>query len=298
VVVAVAATAVNRADVMQRQGHYPPPPGASETLGLECAGSIAAVGEGVDGWAPGDRVCALLTGGGYAELVAVPAGQVTRTPAGLDDVQAAALPEAACTVWSNVFMLASLRKDELLLVHGGGSGIGTFAVQLAKRAGARVACTVGSDEKAEACRRLGADLVIRYKEQDFVEQTRDFSGGRGADVVLDIMGAAYLERNIDALATEGRLVVIGLQGGAKGELNLSTLMRKRAAILATTLRHRPPAEKAAIMASVAEHVWPLVEDGSVLPIVHQVFPVDEVAAAHALVESGAHIGKVVIALTS
>jgi putative PIG3 family NAD(P)H quinone oxidoreductase len=297
VVIAVAATAVNRADVMQRQGHYPPPAGASEILGLECAGTIASVGEGVEQWQPGDRVCALLSGGGYAERVAVPAGQVAPIPAGLDDVQAAAIPEAACTVWSNVFMLAALQPGELFLVHGGGSGIGTFAIQLAKQVGATVACTVGSAEKGSFCARLGADLVVNYKDQDFVEEVRRFAGdGGGAGVILDNMGAAYLSRNVDALATEGRLVVIGLQGGVKGELNLSTLMGKRGAIIATTLRHRPSDEKSAVMASVREHVWPLVESGAVRPVVHAAFPVAEVSQAHALVDSGAHIGKVVITL--
>jgi putative PIG3 family NAD(P)H quinone oxidoreductase len=297
VVIDVAATAVNRADVMQRQGHYPPPPGTSDVLGLECSGRIASVGEGVEAWQPGDRVCALLSGGGYAEQVAVPAGQVLPIPAGLDDVQAAALPEAAATVWSNVFMLAALQQGELFLVHGGGSGIGTFAIQLAKQGGATVACTVGSRAKGDVCRSLGADLVIDYKEQDFVEEVRSFSDD-GADVILDIVGAAYLGRNVEALARQGRLVVIGLQGGTKGELNLSTLMQKRAAIIATTLRHRPAEEKAAIMASVRDNVWPLVAAGSVRPLVHEVFSVDDVARAHELVDSGTQIGKVVITLSA
>lgn len=297
VVIDVAATAVNRADVMQRQGHYPPPPGTSDVLGLECSGRIASVGEGVEAWQPGDRVCALLSGGGYAEQVAVPAGQVLPIPAGLDDVQAAALPEAAATVWSNVFMLAALQQGELFLVHGGGSGIGTFAIQLAKQGGATVACTVGSRAKGDVCRSLGADLVIDYKEQDFVEEVRSFSDD-GADVILDIVGAAYLGRNVEALARQGRLVVIGLQGGTKGELNLSTLMQKRAAIISTTLRHRPAEEKAAIMASVRDNVWPLVAAGSVRPLVHEVFSVDDVARAHELVDSGTQIGKVVITLSA
>ncbi|MEJ7629546.1 MAG: NAD(P)H-quinone oxidoreductase [Nocardioidaceae bacterium] len=297
VLIRVAATAVNRADVMQRQGSYPPPPGASEILGLECAGVVAALGEGVRGWQVGDRVCALLSGGGYAEQVAVPAGQVLPTPAGLDDSQAAALPEVSCTVWSNVFMVAGLRPGEVFLVHGGGSGIGTMAIQLANQLGATVTCTVGSPEKAAFCRELGADLTIDYRRQDFVDEVRRFVGG-GADVILDNMGAAYLGRNVDLLAHEGRLVVIGLQGGAKAELNLATLLGKRGAVIATALRSRPPAEKSSIVASVRENVWPLVEDGTVRPIVHATFTIDDVVAAHELVDSGAHVGKVVVTTAS
>lgn len=297
VVVAVAATAVNRADVMQRQGHYPPPPGASEYIGLECSGTIESLGEGVEGWQPGDQVCALLSGGGYAERVAVPAGQLLAAPAGMDLVRAAALPEACCTVWSNVFMIAALQPSEVFLVHGGGGGIGTFAIQLAHALGARVTCTVGSAGKGAVCSDLGADLVINYSEQDFVEEVRRFSGERGgADVVLDSLGASYLARNVDALATQGRLVVIGLQGGTKAELNLSALMSKRGAIIATTLRHRPAAEKSAVVSSVRENVWPLIEDASVEPVIHQVFALDDVVDAHRMVDSGAHIGKVVIAV--
>jgi len=293
VVIQVAATAINRADVMQREGNYPPPPGASDILGLECAGVIASVADDVTGWRPGDRVCALLSGGGYAEHVAVPAGQLLPVPAGLDDTQAAALPEVACTVWSNVFMVAALQPGEMFLVHGGGSGIGTMAIQLAKQVGARVACTVGSADKAAFCKELGADLVVNYREQDFVEEVRRFADS-GADVILDNMGAAYLSRNVTALAMEGRLVVIGLQGGARAELDLGALLRKRGAVIATALRSRPAADKAAIVASVRENVWPLVEDGTVRPVVHGVFSMDDVEAAHRLVDSSAHIGKVVI----
>jgi len=293
VVIAVAATAVNRADVMQREGNYPPPPGASEILGLECAGVIASVGEGVTGWRPGDRVCALLSGGGYAERVAVPAGQVLPTPNGLDDAQAAALPEVVCTVWSNVFMVAALQPGEVFLVHGGGSGIGTMAIQLAKQVGARVTCTVGSEDKAAFCRDLGADLAVNYREQDFVDEVRRFAGA-GADVILDNMGAAYLGRNVDLLAHEGRLLVIGLQGGAKAELDLRALLSKRGAVIATTLRSRPLDDKAAIIASVRENVWPLIEDGSVRPVIHATFGIDDVVAAHEMVANGAHIGKVVV----
>lgn len=295
VVVAIAATAVNRADIMQRQGHYPPPPGASDTLGLECAGVVQSVGDGVTEWHVGDRVCALLSGGGYAERVAVPEGQLLPTPPELSDSEAAALPEVAATVWSNVFMVAALQPDEVLLVHGGSSGIGTMAIQLAKQLGARVICTVGSEVKAAFCRDLGADLVITYKDQDFVEEVRRYEPA-GADVILDNMGAVYLGRNIDALAIEGRLIVIGMQGGAKGELDLGALMRKRAAVIATTLRGRPADEKAAIVASVRANVWPLVLDGLVRPIVHATYSIDDVAAAHEMVESSAHIGKVVITL--
>ncbi len=297
VVIQVAATAINRADVMQRQGHYPPPPGASELLGLECSGVVASVGADVEQWRPGDRVCALLSGGGYAEQVAVPAGQLLPVPAGLDEIEAAALPEVACTVWSNVFMIAALQPREVFLVHGGGSGIGTMAIQLAKQLGARVVCTVGSDQKAAFCRDLGADLVVNYREQDFVEEVRRFDDA-GADVILDNMGAAYLGRNVDALATEGRLVVIGLQGGATGELNLGALLSKRGAVIATTLRHRPADEKASIVASVRENVWPLVEDRTVRPVVHATFSLDEVVAAHEMVDGGAHIGKVVISVSA
>lgn len=293
VVIRVAATAVNRADIMQRLGYYPPPSGASEVLGLECSGVIESIGEGVTEWKTGDEVCALLSGGGYAEKVAVPADQLLSVPAGLPLVEAAALPEVACTVWSNVFMLAALQPGELFLVHGGSGGIGTMAIQLAKAVRARVACTVGSSEKAAFCSELGADLVINYREQDFVEEVRRFETA-GVNVILDNMGATYLARNVDALATEGRLVIIGLQGGATGELNLGQLMAKRAAVLATTLRARPAEEKAAIVASVAEHVWPLVADRVVRPIVDNTFGFDDVGAAHERVESSKHIGKVVL----
>jgi putative PIG3 family NAD(P)H quinone oxidoreductase len=293
IVIDVVASAVNRADIMQRMGHYPPPPGASDTLGLEVSGTVSAVADGVDRWSVGDRICALLTAGGYAEKVAVPSGQVLPAPAGVDLRDAAALPEVVCTVWSNVFTLAGLQPDELLLVHGGAGGVGTMAIQLAKALGARVATTVGSDEKARVVRDLGADLVIDYKEQDFVDEVRAFDS-RGADVVLDNMGAVYLPRNVGVLATAGRLVVIGLQGGVKGELNLGALMSKRAAIISTTLRARPANEKAAIVASVEANVWPLISDGTVRPIVHSAFALDDVADAHALVEAGGHIGKVLI----
>ncbi len=294
VLLEVAASAVNRADLMQRAGHYPPPPGAPVWPGLECSGTIVQLGQGVEGWSVGDRACALLAGGGYAELVAVPAGQLLPVPAGVDLVDAAALPEVTCTVWSNVFMLAGLRRSELLLVHGGASGIGTMAIQLAHQLGARVAVTAGSREKLERCRELGADTLIDYTEQDFVAEVLRATDGRGADVVLDNMGAVYLARNVEALATSGRLVIIGLQGGRKAELDLGALMAKRAAILSTSLRSRPVAEKAAIVASVREHVWPLISSGAVHPVIHARFRMDQAAEAHRIVEDYGHVGKVLL----
>jgi putative PIG3 family NAD(P)H quinone oxidoreductase len=294
VVLDVVATAVNRADLLQRQGHYPPPPGASEIIGLECSGRVVAVGADVERWSPGDEVCALLAGGGYAEQVLVPAGQLMPLPPGVDVETAAALPEVACTVWSNVFMVAHLRPEETLLVHGGGGGIGTFAIQLAHALGARVVTTAGSPEKLEVCRSLGADVAVNYREQDFVEEVRAATDGRGADVVLDNMGAKYLGRNVEALAIEGRLVIIGMQGGTKGELDIAALLRKRGAVIATALRSRPVDEKAAICAAVAEHVWPLVGSGDVKPIVAERFPLAEAAAAHRAVEDGTNIGKVLL----
>jgi putative PIG3 family NAD(P)H quinone oxidoreductase len=294
VVLDVVASAVNRADLLQRQGSYPPPEGASEIIGLECSGTVSALGEGVDGWRVGDPVCALLAGGGYAEKVRVPTGQLMPVPDGIDLETAAALPEVACTVWSNVFMLAHLRPEETLLVHGGAGGIGTFAIQLAHALGCTVATTAGSAEKLEACRSLGADILVNYREEDFVERVRAGTDGRGADVILDNMGARYLPRNIDALAPEGRLVVIGMQGGVKGELDLGTLLRKRAAVLATALRARPVEQKAAICAAVVANVWPLVASGDVRPLVHARFPLSEAAAAHEEVEGSRSIGKVLL----
>ena len=290
----VAATAVNRADLLQRQGHYPPPPGASDIIGLECSGTVAALGEGVTGWSVGDEVCALLAGGGYAEQVAVPAGQLMPVPAGVDLVTAAALPEVACTVWSNVFMVAGLRPQEHFLVHGGAGGIGTMAIQLGHALGARVYTTAGSPEKLALCAELGADVRIDYREEDFVDVVRRESDGHGADVILDNMGAKYLGRNVDVLAEQGRLVVIGMQGGTRGELDLGVLLRKRGAVIATALRSRSVEDKAAICAAVAEHVWPLVGEGLVRPIVHASLPMAEAAAAHTLLESGDTVGKVLL----
>ena len=294
VLVRVAAAGVNRADTLQRQGHYPPPPGASDVIGLEVSGTVEALGEGVEDWAPGDEVCALLSGGGYAEYVAVPSGQLLPVPEGVSLADAAALPEVACTVWSNVFMTADLEPGEVLLVHGGSSGIGTMATQLARAYGARVAVTAGSADKLEACRELGADILVNYREEDFVERIREATDGRGADVVLDIIGAKYLGRNLAALATGGRLVIIGMQGGRAAELDIAMLMGKRAAVIGTTLRARPAAEKAAIVAAVAGHVWPLVEDGSVRPVVHSRHPLAEAAAAHREIEESGHVGKILL----
>ena len=296
VLVDVVASAVNRADLLQRAGRYAPPPGASPYPGLECSGRIAAVGSGVEGWTVGDEVCALLSGGGYAEQVAVPAGQLLPVPDGVSLLEAGALPEVVCTVWSNVFMVAGLRPGETLLVHGGASGIGTMAIQLGKAVGARVAVTAGSTAKLERCRELGADVAVSYRDEDFVAAVRAATDGRGADVVLDNMGAAYLARNVDVLATSGRLVVIGLQGGARAELDLGQLLTKRAAVLGTTLRARPAAEKAAIVAAVREHVWPLVASGRVRPVVDRVLALTDAAEAHRVVEAGEHVGKVVLRL--
>jgi putative PIG3 family NAD(P)H quinone oxidoreductase len=294
VVIDVAATAVNRADIVQRQGHYPPPKGASPYLGLECSGLISALGTGVTGWKVGDHVCALLAGGGYAEKVAVPAGQLLPVPDGTSMTAAATLPEVICTVWSNVFMTAALQPGELLLVHGGASGIGTAAIQLARAIDARVAVTAGSDAKLERCRELGASVLVNYRSADFVSAGRDATDGRGADVILDIIGAKYLERNVTALAPSGRLVIIGLQGGRRAELDLGALLPKRAAVIGTTLRGRPPAEKATIVAAVREHVWPLIESGAVRPIVDRAFAITNAAQAHGVVEASEHVGKVVL----
>jgi putative PIG3 family NAD(P)H quinone oxidoreductase len=295
-VVDIVGAGVNRADLMQRMGLYPPPPGAPPYPGLECSGRVAALGEGVDGWALGDEVCALLAGGGYAEKVVVPAGQLLPVPAGVSLADAAGLPEVTCTVHSNVFGSAALRPGETLLVHGGASGIGTMAIQLAREHGARVACTAGTPDKLERCRKIGADLAVNYNTEDFVEAVRDFTGGKGADVILDIVGAAYLEKNVAALATDGRLVVIGMQRGTRAELDLGVLMRKRAAVYATTLRARPAPQKAAIVAAVRDQVWPLIEAGRVRPVIDRVFPLAEAPEAHRLMENGSHFGKILLAV--
>ncbi|NLG23014.1 MAG: NAD(P)H-quinone oxidoreductase [Actinomycetales bacterium] len=294
VLIDVVAAGVNRADVMQRKGFYPPPPGESELPGLEVSGIISRLGEGVEDWQVGDQVCALLAGGGYAEQVAVPVGQVLPVPEGVAVADAAALPEVACTVWSNVFLTANLQPGEVLLVHGGSSGIGTMAIQLGREVGAHVVVTAGSQDKLAACAKLGAEVLVNYREEDFVERVRTATDGHGADVILDVVGAKYLDRNTDLLADNGRLVVIGLQGGAKAELDLRRLLAKRAAVIATSLRARPAAEKATIVAAVREHVWPLVASGRVTPIIHRRFPLEQAAEAHRLIEGSSHIGKILL----
>ena len=290
----VAAAGVNRADVMQRKGFYPPPAGASAYPGLEVSGTIDALGEGVEGWAVGDEVCALLTGGGYAELVAVPATQLLPIPPGVSLQDAAALPEVTCTVWSNVFLTANLQPGEFFLCHGGSSGIGTMAIQVARSLGARVAVTAGSAAKLEACRALGAEILVNYREEDFVEQVRAQTDGHGADVILDNMGAKYLSRNVDALATGGRLVVIGMQGGVKGELDLGVLLSKRGAVHATSLRARPAGEKASIVREVHDHLWPQIAAGAVRPVIQGTHPLADAAAAHRELAESAHIGKILL----
>ena len=294
VVVDVVAAGVNRADVQQRRGFYDPPPGASPLPGLEVSGRISAVGDEVEEWHIGDEVCALLVGGGYAEQVAVPAGQLLPVPEGVSVEDAAALPEVACTVWSNVFLTANIQPGQWLLVHGGSSGIGTMAIQLGKAVGAHVAVTAGTQEKLDFCRELGADIVVNYKDEDFVEKVREGTGGHGADVILDNMGAKYLARNVETLAVSGRLVVIGLMGGRRAELDLGTLLAKRAAVIATTRRARPDTEKATIVAAVREHVWPLVESGVVRPIIHSRHPLEKAAEAHREMEASTHIGKILL----
>lgn len=295
VLVDVTASAVNRADINQRQGSYDPPPGASRYPGLECSGRIAALGPGTEaaGWSVGDPVCALLAGGGYAEQVAVPVGQLLPIPDGVGLAEAAALPEAAATVWSNVFMVGGLQPGETLLVHGGGSGIGTLAIQLAKARGSRVIATAGA-AKLDAVRSFGADAAIDYRAEDFPARVKEETGGAGADVVLDIIGGGYLDQNLRSLATGGRLVVIGLMGGRKAELDLGRMLVKRLSVAATTLRSRPAEEKAGIVAGVAENVWPLVSAGTIRPVVDRSLPIAEAAEAHRIMESSAHVGKILL----
>ncbi|GJF02276.1 NAD(P)H quinone oxidoreductase [Pseudonocardia sp. D17] len=298
VVVDVVAAGVNRADVMQRQGNYPPPPGASDIIGLECSGRISQVGEGVVGLGIGDEVCALLSGGGYAEKVAVPATQVLPLPSGVDLTTAAGLPEVACTVWSNVVDAAGLTSGETFLVQGGSSGIGTHAIQVAKALGARVAATAGAPDRLERCRELGADIVIDYHD-DVAEALLAATDGHGADVILDNMGAKGLANNVTALATDGRLMVIGLQGGVKGELNLAALLTKRASVTALGLRGRPldgPKGKARVVAGVREQVWPMVADGRVRPVVHATVPMREAGEAHRTLEAGGVVGKLLLTI--
>lgn len=294
VLIKVAAAGVNRADLLQRQGFYDPPPGATPVLGLECSGTVAALGDGVTHLQVGNQVCALLGGGGYAEYVAVPAGQVAVVPVGINLIDAAGLMEVGSTVWSNVFMMGKLQPGETLLIHGGSSGIGTMAIQLAKAFGARVAVTAGTAEKLEFCAKLGADITINYREHDFAAALR--AQGVAVDVILDIMGAKYLAANISVLNTAGRLVVIGLQGGIKAELDLNALLRKRAAVMATSLRARPAGEKAAIVESMVGQVWPLLADGTVRPIIHTTFDLAQASAAHQVLEDSTHIGKVLLTM--
>ena len=294
VIVDVAAAAVNRADLLQRQGLYPPPPGAPEWLGLECSGTVTELGPGVTSLSIGDEVCCLLSGGGYAERVAVPAGQTMPIPAGVDLITAAGLPEVACTVWSNLVMVAHLQRGEWLLVHGGGSGIGTMAIQVARALGARVAVTAGSAEKLARCEELGAEVLINYREQDFVEVIAAETGGRGVDVILDNMAARYLERNIASLAPGGRLVIIGMQGGVKAEIDLGTLLRRNGTLHATTLRGRTPEQKAEICTQVERHIWPWIAAGIVKPVVDRVMPMTDAADAHRALEAGDVTGKIVL----
>lgn len=296
VVIAVAAAGVNRPDVLQRLGKYPPPPGASDIPGLEVAGHVAALGEGVAGWSVGDPVCALVAGGGYAELAAVPQEQCLPIPTGLSATQAAAIPETFFTVWTNVFQRGRLQRGETILVHGGTSGIGTTAIQLARAFGAVVLATAGSDAKCEAARALGAAHAFNYRTADWVAEARAATGGRGLDVILDIVGGEYIARNVDLLAVEGRLLQIAFLKTAKAEIDFSIMMRKRAWITGSTLRPRTPAEKGVIARELHQHVWPLLEQGVVAPVIHQVFPLAGAADAHRLMESSTHIGKLVLSL--
>ncbi|HEX4019423.1 MAG TPA: NAD(P)H-quinone oxidoreductase [Frankiaceae bacterium] len=305
VVLDVVATAVNRADLLQRMGFYAPPPGASDILGLECSGRVAAVGGGVE-LSPGQEVCALLAGGGYASKVLVPAGQVMPVPEGVSLIDAAALPETASTVWSNLLSTepdevgtsARLAGGETLLIHGGASGIGTMAIQLARalRPTSRIAVTTGTAVKLERCRELGADITIDYSDQDFVAELREQTGGHGADVVLDNMGAKYLVRNVDVLAPDGRIVVIGMQGGTRAEIDLGALLHKRGSVIATSLRGRPPEQKARVCAGVMREVWPAVAAGKIRPIVDRVLALENAAAAHQALDDSLHIGKVVLTI--
>lgn len=294
VLIRVAASAVNRADLLQRQGLYPPPPGTSAIIGLECSGTVDALGAGVTSHQIGQPVVALLAGGGYAEFVAVPSGQVMPVPTPVPLVDAAALPEVACTVWSNLAMVGRMQQGDWLLIHGGGSGIGTFAIQLARAMGVRIAVTAGSQAKLQACADLGAEVLINYREQDFVAACLEATGGSGVDLILDNMGAAYLERNITALARNGRLIVIGLQGGVKAEADLNAMLRKNASLHATSLRGRPIGEKAQICHEVVQHVWPWVAAGLISPVIGARLPMNQAAEAHRLLHAGDVTGKVLL----
>ena len=297
VLLRVRSTAVNRADLLQRMGLYPPPPGASDILGLEAAGEVAAVGPGTSRWQPGDRAMALLAGGGYAELVVVPAGQLMPVPDSLDWDAAAAVPEVFLTAHDNLVTQGALRAGETVLIHGGAGGVGTAAIQVAHAVGARVLVTAGSAERVESCLALGADAGIVHSTEDFVSRARELTDGRGVDLVLDVMGAAYLERNLAALADDGRLVVIGLQGGVRAEIDLNTMLRRRLRLVATTLRSRPVEQKAAIVARAEHALLPLLATGAIRPVVGRVLPLGDVAEAHRLVEAGGVVGKVVLRVT-
>ena len=294
VLVEVAAAGLNRADIMQRQGHYPPPPGAPPYPGMECSGRVIELGPEITGWQVGDEVCALLAGGTYAEKVAVPQGQLLPVPERVSLVDAAALPEATCTIQGTVYQMGRLAPGDTFLVHGGAGGIGTFAIQIAKAEGCTVACTSGSPEKLARCRELGADLAVSYRDEDFTDSVLDFTGGHGADVILDIMGASYLAPNLDTLATWGRLVVIATRGGNRGEVDLGLMMQKRASIVAATLRTRTAKEKAEVVAATRVHIWPLISAGKVIPVVHAVLPMAEAAEAHRLLDDGSHVGKILL----
>jgi len=290
----VAAAGVNRPDILQRRGAYPPPAGASDLPGLEVAGTIDAVGSGVADWRVGDRVCALLAGGGYATLCTSPAVQCLPVPAGMDLVTAAAIPETFFTVWTNVFDRGRLRAGESALFHGGSSGIGTTAIQLAAARGARVFATAGSDDKCRACEQLGAERAINYRTEDFVDIIKQVTGGRGVDVILDIVGGEYIARDLVALAVEGRLVVIGFMGGDSATIDFRRVLGRRLTITGSTLRPRSPAEKGEIASALRREVWPLLERGAVKPVVYRTFPLDEAAAAHRLMESSEHVGKIIL----
>jgi NADPH:quinone reductase len=294
VLIKVAAAGINRPDVMQRRGRYPPPPGASDLPGLEVAGTIAAVGPDAGPWREGDQVCALLAGGGYATLCTAPVQQCLPVPAGMDLVTAAAIPETFFTVWTNVFDRGRLKSGETALFHGGSSGIGTTAIQLAAARGARVFATAGSEEKCRACEQLGAERAINYRREDFVEAIDSLTGGRGVDLILDMVGGEYVARNLAALAIEGRLVQIGLMGGDAAPLDFRRLLGRRLTVTGSTLRPRTPAEKGEIAAALHREVWPLLEQGRVKPVIYRTFPLKDAAAAHALMESSEHIGKIVL----
>jgi NADPH2:quinone reductase len=296
ILVKVAAAGVNRPDVMQRKGLYPPPPGASDIPGLEISGEVVALGEGVTRWKLGDKVCALVSGGGYAQYCLADEGSALPVPAGLSMVEAAALPETFFTVWTNVFDLAGLKAGERFLVHGGTSGIGTTAIQLAKAFGATVFTTAGSAEKCEVCRQLGADVAIDYKTEDFVAVVKEKTGGKGVNVILDMVGGSYIARNYEAAAPQARLVQIAFMEGSKVQIDFMRLMLKRLSHMGSTLRSRPKAEKAAIAASLVEKVWPLIEAGKVKPVMDQSFPLEKASEAHARMETSAHIGKIMLSV--